>query len=162
THLAGRTLGEGDRQHLPGGDVSARDQLGDPVRDGARLAGSGAREHADRSARSQHGFTLFVIQLGGQWVGDQRHGVHLGSGGRQSGCIATPRITRNTYSPRPAHKTYRRQLGYPVMSTAAVTVYTTSWCGYCHRLMTVLKSNGIRYDAVDIEHDPAAAEFVSS
>ncbi len=28
--------------------------------------------------------------------------------------------------------------------------------------MTVLKSNGIPYDAVDIEHDPAAAEFVSS
>ena len=28
--------------------------------------------------------------------------------------------------------------------------------------MTVLKSNGIAYDAVDIEHDPAAAEFVGS
>ncbi|WP_144205735.1 mycoredoxin Mrx1 [Mycobacterium tilburgii] len=48
------------------------------------------------------------------------------------------------------------------MSSAPITVYTTSWCGYCHRLMTVLKSNGIPYDAVDIEHDPAAAEFVSS
>jgi mycoredoxin len=48
------------------------------------------------------------------------------------------------------------------MTNAAVTVYTTSWCGYCHRLMTVLKSNGIPYQAVDIEHDPAAAEFVSS
>ncbi len=48
------------------------------------------------------------------------------------------------------------------MTNAALTVYTTSWCGYCHRLMKVLKSNGISYDAVDIEHDPAAAEFVSS
>jgi mycoredoxin len=48
------------------------------------------------------------------------------------------------------------------MTNAALTVYTTSWCGYCHRLMTVLKSNGIAYDAVDIEQDPAAAEFVSS
>ena len=28
--------------------------------------------------------------------------------------------------------------------------------------MTVLKSSGIPYDAVDIEQDPAAAEFVSS
>ncbi len=28
--------------------------------------------------------------------------------------------------------------------------------------MTVLKSNGIPYEAVDIEQDPAAAEFVSS
>jgi len=48
------------------------------------------------------------------------------------------------------------------MINAPLTVYTTSWCGYCHRLMTVLKSSGIPYDAVDIEQDPAAAEFVSS
>jgi mycoredoxin len=48
------------------------------------------------------------------------------------------------------------------MGNAAVTVYTTSWCGYCHRLMTVLKSNGIAYDTVDIEDDAAAAEFVGS
>jgi mycoredoxin len=48
------------------------------------------------------------------------------------------------------------------MTNAAVTVYTTSWCGFCRRLMTVLKSNGIPYEAVDIEQDPAAGEFVSS
>ena len=48
------------------------------------------------------------------------------------------------------------------MTNAPLTVYTTSWCGYCHRLMTVLKSNGIPYDVVDIEEDPAAAEFVGS
>jgi mycoredoxin len=28
--------------------------------------------------------------------------------------------------------------------------------------MTALKSKGITYDTVDIEHDPAAAQFVSS
>jgi mycoredoxin len=48
------------------------------------------------------------------------------------------------------------------MTNAAVTVYTTSWCGYCHRLMTMLRSNGIAYEAVDIEADPAAAEFVAA
>ncbi|MGZ4511797.1 MAG: mycoredoxin Mrx1 [Mycobacterium sp.] len=48
------------------------------------------------------------------------------------------------------------------MTNAELTVYTTSWCGYCHRLMTALKSNGIAYDTVDIEQDPAAATFVSS
>jgi mycoredoxin len=48
------------------------------------------------------------------------------------------------------------------MTNASLTVYTTSWCGYCHRLMTVLKSNGIPYDVVDIEEDAAAAEFVGS
>jgi len=48
------------------------------------------------------------------------------------------------------------------MTNAPLTVYTTSWCGYCHRLMTVLKSNEIPYDEVDIELDPTAAEFVGS
>ena len=51
------------------------------------------------------------------------------------------------------------------MSNAAetsLTMYTTSWCGYCFRLKTMLKSAGISYDEVDIEQDAAAAEFVGS
>ena len=48
------------------------------------------------------------------------------------------------------------------MTDAPLTVYTTSRCGFCHRLKTVLTSNGISYDEVDIEQDPAAAEFVVS
>ena len=48
------------------------------------------------------------------------------------------------------------------MTNAALTVYTTSWCGFCFRLKTALKANGISYDEVDIEQDPAAAEFVGS
>jgi mycoredoxin len=48
------------------------------------------------------------------------------------------------------------------MSNSPLTVYTTSWCGYCHRLKTVLRSDGISYDEVDIEQNPAAAEFVGS
>jgi mycoredoxin len=48
------------------------------------------------------------------------------------------------------------------MTTAALTIYSTSWCGYCHRLKTALKSSGIAYDEIDIEQDPAAAEFVGS
>jgi mycoredoxin len=43
-----------------------------------------------------------------------------------------------------------------------LTVYSTTWCGYCHRLKTQLDREGIAYDAVDIERDPAAAEFVMS
>jgi mycoredoxin len=48
------------------------------------------------------------------------------------------------------------------MSNASLTMYTTSWCGYCHRLKTALKAAGIAYDEVDIEDDAAAAEFVAS
>jgi mycoredoxin len=48
------------------------------------------------------------------------------------------------------------------MTNASLTMYTTAWCGYCHRLKTVLKAAGIGYDEVDIEQDAAAAEFVGS
>jgi mycoredoxin len=48
------------------------------------------------------------------------------------------------------------------MTNAALTIYTTSWCGYCLRLKTALKTKGISYDEVDIDRDPAAADFVSS
>ncbi|HWF42633.1 MAG TPA: mycoredoxin, partial [Acidothermaceae bacterium] len=45
---------------------------------------------------------------------------------------------------------------------SAVTMYTTSWCGYCFRLKKILKSEGISFAEVDIEADPAAAQFVAS
>lgn len=48
------------------------------------------------------------------------------------------------------------------VSSAQLTMYTTSWCGYCVRLKTVLKLAGISYEEVNIEQDPAAAEFVCS
>ena len=43
-----------------------------------------------------------------------------------------------------------------------LTMYSTPWCGYCHRLKSQLDRAGIAYDVVDIEQDPAAAEYVMS
>jgi mycoredoxin len=48
------------------------------------------------------------------------------------------------------------------MTQSQLTMYTTVWCGYCKRLTTGLKAEQIAYTAVDIDHDPAAAQFVSS
>lgn len=42
------------------------------------------------------------------------------------------------------------------------TMYTTPWCGYCHRLKSQLDREGIAYDMVDIEQAPEAAEIVES
>ena len=39
-------------------------------------------------------------------------------------------------------------------------MYTTVWCGYCQRLKIAMNAAGITFTEVDIEHDPAAAEFV--
>jgi mycoredoxin len=45
---------------------------------------------------------------------------------------------------------------------APVTMYTTPWCGYCHRLQGQMDREGITYDVVDIEQHPEAAAFVES
>ncbi|HEX3287746.1 MAG TPA: mycoredoxin [Mycobacterium sp.] len=47
-------------------------------------------------------------------------------------------------------------------SASPLTMYTTSWCGYCFRLKTALKAEGISYAEIDIESDSDAAEFVMS
>ena len=48
-------------------------------------------------------------------------------------------------------------------STSGVfTMYTTPWCGYCHRLKGQLDREGITYDIVDIEQQPDAVEIVES
>ena len=43
-----------------------------------------------------------------------------------------------------------------------LVMFTTTWCGYCVRLKRVLDRSGIAYREVNIEEDPAAAEFVMS
>lgn len=43
---------------------------------------------------------------------------------------------------------------------SAFTLYSTSWCGYCHRLKTQLRREGIAFDEVDIETDPPSAKVV--
>ena len=40
------------------------------------------------------------------------------------------------------------------------TMYSTPWCGYCHRLKSQLDREGISYDVVDIEQQPEAAAIV--
>jgi mycoredoxin len=43
-----------------------------------------------------------------------------------------------------------------------LTMYTTTWCGYCRNLKRQLSREGIEMVEVDIERDEAAAEFVMS
>lgn len=43
-----------------------------------------------------------------------------------------------------------------------LTMYTTSWCGFCRRLKSQLARDGIEMVEVDIERDPAAADYVMS
>jgi mycoredoxin len=50
----------------------------------------------------------------------------------------------------------------PKGTAGQLTMYTTSWCGFCRRLKSQLARDGIEMVEVDIERDPQAAEFVMS
>lgn len=41
-----------------------------------------------------------------------------------------------------------------------VTMYSTTWCGYCRRLKSQMEREGITYIEVNIELDPEAASLV--
>jgi mycoredoxin len=43
-----------------------------------------------------------------------------------------------------------------------LTVYSTTWCGYCARLKKMLDREGIQYAEVNIEEDEKAAELVEN
>jgi mycoredoxin len=43
-----------------------------------------------------------------------------------------------------------------------LTMYTTTWCGFCKNLKRQLGKVGVEITEVDIEHDPEAAKFVES
>jgi mycoredoxin len=47
-------------------------------------------------------------------------------------------------------------------TTGTITMYSTTWCGYCRRLKAQLDREGIGYAEIDIERTPDAADFVMS
>ncbi len=42
----------------------------------------------------------------------------------------------------------------------SVTMYSTTWCGYCRRLKGQMEREGIAYTEINIEQDPDSAAFV--
>ena len=46
------------------------------------------------------------------------------------------------------------------MAASSFTVYSTPWCGYCHRLKSQLHRAGLEFDEVDITEEPTAAAIV--
>ncbi|MBO0654940.1 mycoredoxin [Streptomyces triculaminicus] len=44
--------------------------------------------------------------------------------------------------------------------SSSVTMYSTTWCGYCRRLKSQMDREGITYNEVNIELDADSAAFV--
>jgi mycoredoxin len=47
-----------------------------------------------------------------------------------------------------------------VSTTGTLTMYSTTWCGYCRRLKGQLQRERIAFTEVNIEDEPQAAEYV--
>lgn len=43
-----------------------------------------------------------------------------------------------------------------------ITMFSTTWCGYCKRLKLMLDKTGIGYTIVDIEETPGTEELVKA
>ena len=53
-------------------------------------------------------------------------------------------------------------VGQETRVSQRVMMYTTPWCGFCRRLKGQLAREGIEVAEIDIERDPAAADYVMS
>jgi mycoredoxin len=119
-------------------------EVRDAPGDGAGLAGAGAREHADRTAWGGDRRTLLVVQPCQRVLG----GTHA------------PILTPRTDSPERL-STGKNSACQDVESCMSqLTMYSTTWCGYCRRLKIQLDAAGVLFDEVNIERDPEAAAFV--
>jgi mycoredoxin len=47
-------------------------------------------------------------------------------------------------------------------TAAGVTLYTTTWCPFCQKLVSNLDRSGTPYERVDVEDHPDAGEWVKS
>ena len=45
-------------------------------------------------------------------------------------------------------------------AAGTITMFSTTWCGYCRRLKSQLDREGIGYTEVNIEEVPKAADYV--
>jgi mycoredoxin len=45
-------------------------------------------------------------------------------------------------------------------AAGTITMFSTTWCGYCRRLKTLLDREGISYTEVNLEQDADSAAFV--
>ncbi len=55
---------------------------------------------------------------------------------------------------------HHQPVSIPVPPAGAVTMFTTTWCGYCRRLKGHMEREGVTFTEVNIETTPGAADYV--
>jgi mycoredoxin len=49
-----------------------------------------------------------------------------------------------------------------IPADGTITIFSTTWCGYCSRLKAQLESAGVDYTEVNIEQVPGTADLVAA
>lgn len=49
-----------------------------------------------------------------------------------------------------------------IPESGTVTMFTTSWCGYCRNLKRLMDQKGVKYNEVNIEEVEGTAQIVES
>jgi mycoredoxin len=109
--------------------------------DGPGFARARTGKDADRAADRLRCLPLFRIEAG-QDIGGHRN---ILAGKDVEGRMSLPHVHGTEPHVPPAGQ---------------LTIYSTPWCGYCVRLKRALEREGIEFVEIDIDLDPAAAEFV--
>jgi mycoredoxin len=53
-----------------------------------------------------------------------------------------------------------QDLPVPTPAAGSVTMFTTSWCGYCTRLKGQLTREGVQFTEINLETSPEHVDFV--
>src|SRR5690606_523251 len=115
-----------------------------------------ARWSSSRAARSSSllGMAVLVIPASVSAPADTR------AGRPQPTAAEILRAVRALPSVTDHHRLRGDVLTTTTPAPGSITMYTTSWCGYCRRLKKQLEGEGIAYQEVNIEEHPEAASFV--
>src|SRR6266480_3654937 len=162
--LARRPGGERDGEHVARVHHADPHPVGDPVRDRPGLAGPGTSQHTNGPPGGQRDLALLGIERGEHGLGAVLiRAIRLHRTSLAIRFAILPHPTDAPGKPGDAHGVASPELvwdGKEMRVSEPVVIYTTPWCGWCRRLKKQLEREGIEVSEVDIERDPAAADYV--
>lgn len=89
---------------------------------------------------------------------DENGGIHFGDSPKKKDNAEKVIVEINSYE----HVSYDNVEFYQGSESKQVTMYATSWCGYCKKARNYFKENGISYIEYDIEKDEGAKKMYDS
>ena len=117
----------------------------------------GRRSRYARGMRNLTLLSLLVVALAGPVVSAEIHSwrdkdgnLHFGDAPPSQGAAGEVRVVELREGSDYAN------VEVPITTDSSLTLYSTSWCGYCKKAKRYFNANGIAYRELDIEKNAAA------